>query len=711
MTAASSRSLLAAILVAASLWSTVASAQPAAELPDPADELPVQTDRHALWSFGLSVAPGRAVDLEYVREGVAGIDVDGDRVWTLHHSFVGQVPMMRSSAAYRRPPLEPVVLGRTGYYATLADLVAVDLPTGRVVDRTRFPAMILGLERAGDELRVEIGSRNAHPDADEPGLMSEDWEEPWRLTLPHEPGSSAPQVMPSNSEAVFTTVRDATLTSRVADGRNLRDGGDAVLRRRLMTLRARQLRDPTNPFFTTHRGLVLEMLGEEERATRAFRRASLRPTYHWTDTLRLAFELVGRVSFDRVEEVFERGRRQMRRAEVDPRHFSSLVWVAIFARPSNTYNQTLASALEDGDVQRVDRLAGLISRLFPQGEMANLAYRKYARWFRRQGAPELAATWRDRAQRATASLPFRVIYRAGRQVDLAILTAVTSLLAIFLLPLVLGLRIGRTAADRQASGVDLGWRLVGATRWTDLAAMCLVVATLVGAVRVGATAARTVHLGSEAALNVVDAAFWSPSAINWFEQLEPSDARDDWLAYAREQQEALTDGRDADTTAPPPARLADAVWQTASARSNGAEELTSEAPSFPGSEWLEVRGTAETTLAFGSTLAGGLAIGLVVGLLLPGTLRWVRWLVPGAAPRAGLLAAPVFLATLAAALALMTRLDQLIFELTRGAFDKYYHIHTADVALEPFHEWAWVVLSVGLLLHLATNVLGGRGGR
>jgi hypothetical protein len=713
MSVARFRTLLAATVAAVGLWSTVAAAQPAAtELPDPADELPVRTDRHALWSFGLSVAPGRAVDLEHVREGVAGVDVDGDRVWTLHHSFRGQVPMTRFSSAYRRPTFDPVVLGRTGYYATYADLVAVDLPTGRVVDRTRFPAVILGLERAGDELRVEIGSRNAHSDAEKPGPESRAWKEPWRLTIPYEPGSAAPQVVMSDPEATYTTVRDATLASRVAAGWDIRDGGDAFLRRRLMTLRARQLRDPTNPFFTTHRGLILELLGEKERATRAFRRAAGRATYHWTDSLRLAVELVGRVSMQRVEPILERGLRQMREAGIEQPHFSSLVWVAVFARRSGGYRRAIRSALQEGEVERVDRLAGGMARMFPHGEMANLAYAKYARWFEHQGAPELAETWRERARRAADSMPYRVIYRASRHADLAILAAVTSLLALFLLPLIIGMRVGRTAADREDDERGLFQRLGGAARWTDLAGVLLVGATLVGAVQYGSTSARTVHLGSDAALDVVDAAFWTPSAITWFEQLEPSDARDEWLAYARDQRKALTDGREADADPPPPARLADAIWQTASARSTGAEDLTSEAPNFPGAEWLKVQSPVAAVAAFGSTLAGGLAIGLALGFLLPGLFSpWARWLVPGAAPRAGLLAAPILLATVAAALALTTPLDQLIFELSRGAFDKYYHIDAVDISVGPSHGWAWGMLAVGLLLHLATNLLGDHGGR
>ena len=652
-------------------------------------------------------------EVELTEHGLAGVGPDGETRWRFPHAFRIRDRQTDGEQMWPRPDFPPVRLGDSVYYVMNADLLEIDPADGTVVDRTRFPTQIFGLERADERDALEVtlnfvpyDKRTAERPDDEDMLVE----------VTYRPGEPAPGRGPADLMSTLTPVKEVVETLNYgAAGEQIRENGLSDLepetyRRVLDQLRQRAARNPTNSFFGFYRAAILERLDRPERAREVLREAASITETHWFDDLSFAIYLESggltidtRVDSEVVDRVFQRGLDKMRSAGVRPAHMTSAMYMSLLSQ-----RLRLDKPFEQGDAELVDRRATMMAEAFPRAQYATFVWPDLADWFAEQGHPELADKWNDRADTAEESLWHEIWSRTGHWMDLSLLAFVALAFAFVASMLVLGARAARRTAP---DSTDPAGRLPGRLGWRDLAGVLLTVGLLAVVLQVDRYYTAQHMLAAQAPVESFDSdAYGTPRAIDYLESLAPGEARDTWLEYANAELDALRAGTRAEREPPPIETLADAFAQTAWQNPNLAGYDFEETTQFgaipnavPGAkQWLDPGDAFWLLLPviLAGLVAGGLAYLLV--RYVPAIGSGLRWVVPGAARSAAPLGPVVCAAFVAPIVASIFHLDYLILELAAPSFAEYFGLGSLDVSYARSRTWMYVALPLSLLVHAAT---------
>lgn len=598
-----------------------------------------------------------------LREGEAvGVSADGIDLWRIAH------PAIRSRTDDARGP---VVAGGRTVYAVRGDLIEADLIAGRVVARTRFPALIHELTPApGDEPAVDV-------------LVQGNPGEPTDLVIRYRLGAAAPGRGAWSVLALTGTIADA---DGVAEG-----GGDDAIAR----LAAASVRDPLNPHLHVHRGLLLRDAGRAAEADQALDAGLAIEGAPWSDWLRVSRTLEDHGDGDRAERAFQRGFDAMLAAGVRPERVRSLLGFTLFV-PRDAMREAIAA----GDVARADRIATRVWKLSPHGEGSRYAWLQLAAWLRGHGRADLAEAWDARAADGGTvwGAPKGSLADAWN-VDLWVPPLFALLLAAPLVALLIGLRRGADSRD-PARRVGLGHRAV------DLAAVLLpLCAAMVFQVRIDAELASVGRLAASPVGLYLDAV--EPGTPEWLrDRLAPSSARDRYLAYTTAELDALRAGGRAEVEPPDVDETFTAAFSTPDplgARIQRAFEAQFDvlvADLEPG--WLPALSWRQSLIA----CAALFALGLLAGRVAP-RLRLASDLVPGGAASLGPFAGLVTGGLLYAAYELTYSAP--LAQIAIPSFAKYYGLDGApplgpELELPGAPTAAVAAVVIAILLQLAASL-------
>lgn|GEM_PF-1786498 len=393
------------------------------------------------------------------------------------------------------PIPQPVLFGNTAWVAWGPILRGVRLETGRVVRSLYLPARIVGLEPSDEGVALEV----AYPSADP--KTGQDIKQ--RFSVRNGVLEGRAVYLPTLEEtgALEKLATGGLGFNPLTPETNLEAG--AMLERRLKS-------DPLNPFLHLYLGRALQREGLVGAALEQYR-ASLTPSVPFFVSIRLARLLDGFGYADLADRALSAARSNWTALGYSPELPVSSVVLRTYGNPLN-YALELDRA---GANLRRDTWFRFLRDLAPRFEGFETVYNRYADALSAQGREGEALEWRAFASQLNRGS----LYSLGpvaldRVRDVARLSILTLLLALFLVLLSLGLRYSRQ--QRQAlsklGGLLRAWWLHPLSRLRHAAfsyytfSEKLVLLTLLVAVGVGLSAlgwaVRTQSRAADPALNL-----------------------------------------------------------------------------------------------------------------------------------------------------------------------------------------------------------------
>ncbi|MFB6352322.1 MAG: hypothetical protein ABEN55_10810, partial [Bradymonadaceae bacterium] len=272
-----------------------------------------------------------------------------------------------------------------------------------------------------------------------------------------------------------------------------------------------------------------------EASERAFREAARNSEAVWQDLLWLSTELHRRGVPDASTTAYKNGLAKMKKTGIASSRIRSLstMQMALMFPPGT--NHPVHTALDERNVDEVDRLSRRIAELFPNVEGG-------ADWFQQRQRPDLALQWKERAD-ANREANRGMLRDRLKAFDYYLLAVGTVAIALAILAFVIGLRGGLTRARRSDGPSDVGLgRWLPDLRWRDLigpVALCVILVAISYAVN---AELYTIQRLAETPGAVATDSLASPVAVAWLESLEESPARRKLLETASAEQQALITG-------------------------------------------------------------------------------------------------------------------------------------------------------------------------
>jgi len=295
--------------------------------------------------------------------------------WILHYATVADTFQIK--AVFAQAP------GNRAWFSHGMWLRLIDTDRGVVLGRWRFPGQIVALTPDRSQVKVEI----ENPDLLDTGdpLQSR-----FREMLTFDP--SAPHI----PEAPVDWMRlyhlpEAGWVSRLYPQPSLPLSAEQA--KPLIALMEDSVRrDPFSPWLRIELAELLHR-ADQSGGRALLEQAARLPGLDYTELLPMSAHLEDQRQPELARETFERGYRDYLQRGYDPRMFTAFS-ARLFLYPVNW---------DRVDPVRHEEVMEREYRLFPGGDLANLAWREYADQFEHvDGRPGSARLWRKRAEEASA---------------------------------------------------------------------------------------------------------------------------------------------------------------------------------------------------------------------------------------------------------------------------------------------------------------------
>lgn len=663
----------------------------------------------------LALFEGLPCQLEAIAGGVR-CTVDEMVLQEFLHPSLYPGPRQYRERSNGRAPVAPVEVGGAAFYGIDNDVVRFDLVDRRITGRVRLPAPVLKIDGEGEQLAVTVEERLAGQPLEPGGQADHPTQQVVIAVDPHR--LEAPGRGPWDWSGTLAALHDVMWLDEM--DLNAEPGASEYVSQRsteeelqaLSALQRREEFDGANPFLALYRGEILQRIGDEEGAQRAFEEAVAHDHGDWIDNVRIGMRLEIRDQSDLADAAFERGERQMGEEGVRGEYVTAMVH-ATFALV--WLHHGIGQAMRSGESDRANRVAAHVDDLFPNLEGAPSAWARLAVYFEAQNEPQLAEEWRHRATAAQGERkdgPGRLFEQAATAVDRVLIIQVGLFLTLLLSGLVLGLwRVEEDAIDAREMEPRQGaeWKeylprfYVG-----DLVMLVAIFFALFMLPMTAAPKVASMITFAEAPATISGDAIAAPSAGQWIEELSPGNARDALAQVSSRELEATKLG----AKAAGDAQLNDLVRgaieaDTAQRRIRHFASLEASAQMKHEFQWLP----SLVDTDFGPVKLGISSMVLAVIALIFGALfqavgrrfRWVRRLglkvVPGA-PNS-LRALRLFvLAIFVVGLLMMTPLSQAVEASTEASLVGHFGLSEAPRELATtMPTMGAVLVAVALILH------------
>lgn len=636
-------------------------------------------------------------EVDAVAGGVACSDDTGDRVWEIVHPSMWEVAedFIEGKTAAGEP-LEPIEMDDRFVYAWSADLLVLDANEKRLVDRVRFPAPVVALNRNEKRLEVTVSF--------EPEERAE-FPSSYEVTIPYAPETPAP------AQTLWTTVGGTPFLQTQWDADRIARSADDP-NKAIEALEQARRADPTNPFLSIELGRLFDEQGNPERANDAYDTAVDAKNPVWADLLAASSVLEEEGASQQADRAFTRGLALMERTGISPQRIVNMVTVAYILRMPPGEESPVHRAIAAGEPREADRLLDRLFRFAPNVEFGHLGWAAAARWMRSHDEPELAEKWSRRAHdnRQLASSPMEEAILSS---DRGLLALSSAALALVLIAFLIGLRGGvERRRIRKENGPDHDSTWMPRIRIRDLVVPFVLFASLGVIYLFILSQMHLVNTTTYAPLGTTQDSLASPEVIDWFESLDDSPQRDLLLDIARTELDAIEAGRSLPEKQSVAEYFVDALRADARQQAvaslwsqNAVHELPEIIPRGPVVE------PGPTVLAIGFlvlplvVLAFVLAFGAFLGSRAPKMSRPVLLLVPGGLARLAPLGGVMLLVAIASVMAFAGG-DRILYTMYEPANNlQYMGLQSLQKLVpQPGRSWASIALPLVIAYQLTIVV-------